>query len=265
MCCCCGASPNQSHLALTINSGILFALFLIMSCVMVSSTNDYKIVKAFIESHESSNSGNNIYSITESLPNNYKDFDASTYEKYANTLTISATSNSLRYAKWFKNLKKIEMGIIIPRLIVMTLIFGCLIFQCILENKKTLPINGPLYNIFLAVYIVHIVFHIVFSILSIVLGIAELLALLQYGLLLLSNAKISGPILKRAATQIAFTGFFFVYELVFICLIAPILGMFRRKELVGQGFDPYKKGASNSATSRELNDAPQNIIKKINE
>ena len=51
-CCCCCGSPNQTHIALTINTGILFILFLIMACVMVSSTNDYKIVKAYIGTYE---------------------------------------------------------------------------------------------------------------------------------------------------------------------------------------------------------------------
>ena len=275
MCCCCGATPNQSHLALTINSGILLLLFTIMACVMVSSTNDYKAVKLFIEAQEQVNKLEINYSRNLQYPSSIGDINIESggvsISTNANQISIDMglyvdpTTNYLKYAKWFKNLKGYEMGIIITRLIVIALIFGCLIFECILENKKTLPTSGVLYNIFIGVYIFQIVFHVIFAILSIVLGIAELLAILQYGLLLPSGAKISGPILKRGATQIAFTGFFFVYQLVFVCLVVPIFGMFRRKELVGQGFDPYKKGASNSATSREINPGSQNVIKQINE
>ena len=259
MCCCCGAHPGQTHLALTINSGILLVFFLIMACVMVSSTKDYKYIKAYIESEQTYlNTNYNSYSKKDELEDYYN-----IAQNYAD-LTVTGT-HPFKYAKWFKNLKSYEMGIIITRLIVMALIFGVLIYECLLECSKKLPVNGFLYNILIGVYIFQIVFHILFSILSIVLGIAELLSMLQYGLLLPSGAKISGPILKRGATQISFTLFFFVYQLVFICLIVPVFGMFKRKELVGQGFDPYKKGASNSATSRELNAGSQNVIKKINE
>ena len=97
-----------------------------------------------------------------------------------------------------------------------------LIFCCYLECNKKLPKKDIFYTIFIVVYIFQIVFHIIFAILSIYLGVAELLAILQYGLLLPSGAKISGPILKRGATQIAFSLFFFVYQLVFICLIVCI-------------------------------------------
>ena len=255
-CCnCCAAKPNQSHLALTINSGILLVLFTIMSCVMVSTTHDYKLVKAYIEMHQHIKLGD--YTILKD--NEYLKSVA------LSDLSVNYNTNSLRYANLFINLKNYEMGIIITRLIVMALIFGCLIYECILENKKTLPTNGVLYDIFIGVYIFQIVFHVIFAILSVVLGAVEILAMTQYGLLLPSDADVSGPIVSRGSTQIAFTDFFFVYQLVFVCLVVPIFGMFRRKELVGQGFDPYKKGASNSATSREINPGSQNVIKKINE
>ena len=63
MCCCCGAHPGQTHLALTINSGILLVFFIIMSCVMVSSTKDYKYIKAYIEIEQTDlNTNYNSYS-----------------------------------------------------------------------------------------------------------------------------------------------------------------------------------------------------------
>ena len=63
------------------------------------------------------------------------------------------------------------------------LLFGFLIFCCYLECNKKLPKKDIFYTIFIVVYIFQIVFHIIFAILSIYLGVAELLAILQYGLL----------------------------------------------------------------------------------
>ena len=192
-----------------------------MACLMVSSTDDYKYIKSYIEANE----------------NNENQIDTlSTDDDFSLDLEIS-DSDSFKYDSWFKNLKSYENGIIITRLVVFIIISVVLVLACVLECKKKLPVNGIFYALFIAFYIFQIVFHILFAILSIVLGTAELLSMLQYGLLLPSGAKISGPILKRGATQIAFSLFFFVYQLVFMCLIPRVFGMFRRKELVGQESD----------------------------
>ena len=223
MCCCCGSNPNQSHMALTVNSIILLIFSIIMACLMVSSTDDYKYIKSYIEANE----------------NNENQIDTSSSisdDDFSLDLEIS-DSDSFKYDSWFKNLKSYENGIIITRLVVFIIISVVLVLACVLECKKKLPVNGIFYALFIAFYIFQIVFHILFAILSIVLGTAELLSIAQYALLLPSGAKISGPILKRGATQIAFSLFFFVYQLVFICLIVPVFGMFRRKELVGQESD----------------------------
>ena len=192
-----------------------------MSCLIVSSTDDYKYIKSYIEANE----------------NNENQIDTlSTDDDFSLDLEIS-DSDSFKYDSWFKNLKSYENGIIITRLVVFIIISVVLVLACVLECKKKLPVNGIFYALFIAFYIFQIVFHILFAILSIVLGTAELLSMLQYALLLPSGAKISGPILKRGATQIAFSLFFFVYQLVFMCLIPRVFGMFRRKELVGQESD----------------------------
>jgi hypothetical protein len=188
---------------------------------MVSSTDDYKYIKSYIEANE--NNENQIGTL-------------STDDDFSLDLEIS-DSDSFKYDSWFKNLKSYENGIIITRLVVFIIISVVLVLACVLESKKKLPVNGIFYALFIAFYIFQIVFHILFSILSIVLGTAELLSIAQYALLLPSGAKISGPILKRGATQIAFSLFFFVYQLVFMCLIPRVFGMFRRKELVGQESD----------------------------
>ena len=192
-----------------------------MACLMVSSTDDYKYIKSYIEANE--NNENQIGTL-------------STDDDFSLDLEIS-DSDSFKYDSWFKNLKSYENGIIITRLVVFIIISVVLVLACVLESKKKLPVNGIFYALFIAFYIFQIVFHILFAILSIVLGTAELLSMLQYALLLPSGAKISGPILKRGATQIAFSLFFFVYQLVFMCLIPRVFGMFRRKELVGQESD----------------------------
>jgi hypothetical protein len=190
---------------------------------MVSSTDDYKYIKSYIEANE-----NNENQISTSPSISDDDFSLD--------LEIS-DSDSFKYDSWFKNLKSYENGIIITRLVVFIIISVVLVLACVLECKKKLPVNGIFYALFIAFYIFQIVFHILFAILSIVLGTAELLSIAQYALLLPSGAKISGPILKRGATQIAFSLFFFVYQLVFMCLIPRVFGMFRRKELVGQESD----------------------------
>ena len=192
-----------------------------MACLMVSSTDDYKYIKSYIEANE--NNENQIGTL-------------STDDDFSLDLEIS-DSDSFKYDSWFKNLKSYENGIIITRLVVFIIISVVLVLACVLECKKKLPVNGIFYALFIAFYIFQIVFHILFAILSIVLGTAELLSIAQYALLLPSGAKISGPILKRGATQIAFSLFFFVYQLVFMCLIPRVFGMFRRKELVGQESD----------------------------
>ena len=194
-----------------------------MACLMVSSTDDYKYIKSYIEANE-----NNENQIGTSPSISDDDFSLD--------LEIS-DSDSFKYDSWFKNLKSYENGIIITRLVVFIIISVVLVLACVLECKKKLPVNGIFYALFIAFYIFQIVFHILFAILSIVLGTAELLSIAQYALLLPSGAKISGPILKRGATQIAFSLFFFVYQLVFMCLIPRVFGMFRRKELVGQESD----------------------------
>ena len=194
-----------------------------MACLMVSSTDDYKYIKSYIEANE----------------NNENQIDTSSSisdDDFSLDLEIS-DSDSFKYDSWFKNLKSYENGIIITRLVVFIIISVVLVLACVLECKKKLPVNGIFYALFIAFYIFQIVFHILFAILSIVLGTAELLSIAQYALLLPSGAKISGPILKRGATQIAFSLFFFVYQLVFMCLIPRVFGMFRRKELVGQESD----------------------------
>ena len=204
-----------------------------MASLMVSTTDDYKYVKAYIEANENYQDNTNTY--YSGSP--YSGYTGSAYDD-GNSLTLEMTDNdSLKYENWFKNLKSYEMGIIVTRLIVFIIICIILILACVLECNNKLPANGIFYALFIAFYIFQIVFHILFAILSIVLGTAELLSMLQYALLLPSGAKISGPILKRGATQIAFSLFFFVYQLVFMCLIPRVFGMFRRKELVGQESD----------------------------
>ena len=306
-CCCCCGSPNQTHIALTVNTGILFILFLIMACVMVSSTNDYKIVKEYIDTYEKfdfSNWSNYLsrrldlictyenYQNGKCKEKNYENYCKNIFfynknccEKYSLSCDLnkllrknsddipqfsfdySDGKNHFKYASWFKNLKSIELGIIVTRVVVAGLLFGFLIFCCYLECNKKLPKKDIFYTIFIVVYIFQIVFHIIFAILSIYLGVAELLAILQYGLLLASGAKISGPILKRGATQITFTGFFFVYQLVFICLIVPVFTKFKNKELNGQDTNkviPINNNSGNidvDATSRNqnVNNNPETI------
>ena len=229
MCCCCGANPNQTHIPLTVNSIILLIFSIITASLMVSTTDDYKYVKAYIEANENNQDNSNTYysgsANSGSAYSGYTGYTGYTGSAYddGNSLTLEITDNdSLKFENWFKNLKSYEMGIIVTRLIVFIIICIILILACVLECNNKLPANGIFYALFIAFYIFQIVFHIIFAILSIVLGTAELLSIAQYALLLPSGAKISGPILKRGATQIAFSLFFFVYQLVFICLIVCI-------------------------------------------
>ena len=88
--------------------------------------------------------------------------------------------------------------------------------------KKKLPINDFLYVLFIVFYIFQILFHILFSVLLIVLGIVEFIINIIIYFILPSDIKLSGCILKKGDTQIGFSLFFFVYQLVFICLIVCI-------------------------------------------